>query len=201
MGQRGRKVGANGEQSRALLLAIAAEEFAHHGYYQTKVSTIVTRAGLTQPTFYLYFQSKEAIFQELVELFRSKLSDLTKKSRLNPGMNFIDIPQRIAAGLTAMLSFFVEEPHLTRIGFFVAPEAEEIKKQIAAQITDNLRSEQQDGYFHGDLDMSMVAESLVGTIERLTLTKLLEGSKDPEGLANEVVRLFLYGLIVNKDHS
>ncbi|MBP1156831.1 MULTISPECIES: TetR/AcrR family transcriptional regulator [unclassified Paenibacillus] len=199
MGQRGRKVGANGEQSRALLLAIAADEFAHQGYYQTKVSTIVARAGLTQPTFYLYFQSKEAIFQELIDLFRSKLADLTIKSRLEQGIDLNDLPQRIAAGLTAIFRFFDEEPNLTRIGFFVALEAEEIKKQLAAQIRENLKAEQQDGYFHADLDMSTVAESLVGTIERLTLTKLLQGSMDPECIAGEIVRLFLYGLIANKD--
>lgn len=198
MGQRGRKVGASGEQSRALLLAIAADEFAHQGYYQTKVSTIVARAGLTQPTFYLYFQSKEAIFQELVDLFRSKLADLTVKSRLKPGMDLDVLPHRIAAGLTAIFSFFNDEPNLTRIGFFVAPEAEENKKQLAAQIRENLIAEQQDGYFHADIDMSTVAESLVGAIERLTLAKLLQGSMDPEGLANEIVRLFLYGIIANQ---
>ena len=39
MSIRGRKKGASGEQSRALILNIAAEEFAHHGYYETKIST------------------------------------------------------------------------------------------------------------------------------------------------------------------
>lgn len=58
MGQRGRRKGANGEQSRVQLLHIAAAEFARMGYYETKISNIVQKAKLTQPTFYLYFQSK-----------------------------------------------------------------------------------------------------------------------------------------------
>ena len=44
-----------GEESRARLLAAAAREFAQHGYHETKVSTIVADAGVSQPTFYFYF--------------------------------------------------------------------------------------------------------------------------------------------------
>ena len=67
MGKKGRKEGSNGAESRANLVLIAAEEFATYGYYDTKVSTIVKKAGVTQPTFYLYFGSKEAIFSELIQ--------------------------------------------------------------------------------------------------------------------------------------
>ena len=118
MSKRGRKKGAIGEQSRALLLNIAAEEFANHGYYETKISTLVKRAGLTQPTFYLYFKSKEAIYQELIDLFIQGLSNLTNESRLEPGIDFNSLPLRITKGLTGVLTFFSENQNLTRIGFF-----------------------------------------------------------------------------------
>ena len=68
MAVRGRPKGASGEESRALLLQVAAKEFAQKGYYETKISDIVKGASLTQPVFYLYFQNKEAVFQELVDL-------------------------------------------------------------------------------------------------------------------------------------
>jgi TetR/AcrR family transcriptional regulator, fatty acid metabolism regulator protein len=194
MGQRGRKKGANGEQSRALLLSIAADEFATKGYYATKVSTIVKRAEVTQPTFYLYFQSKEEIFQELVCLFRNKLFELTKRSRLEPEIDLDSLPDRITEGLTAILQFFAENQNLTKIGFLIAQEAEKIKRQLASQIKENLISEQQNGYFHTDFDMGTVAESLVGVMERLTVTKLFEGVKEPKSLAKEIVHLFLYGI-------
>ena len=196
MGQRGRKKGASGEQSRALLLKIAADEFAQKGYYETKVSSIVKRANLTQPTFYLYFQSKEAIFRELVDVFRLNLFEYTKKSRLEPGIDSQSVPETITRGLAAIFMYFVENPNLARIGFFIAPEAEELKTQLATQITDNLVSEQQNKYFRSDIDMSLVAESLVGIIERLTVTQLLQGKKQPEEIANEIVHLFLYGMLL-----
>ncbi|URM33579.1 TetR/AcrR family transcriptional regulator [Cytobacillus firmus] len=195
MGNRGRKRGVSGEQSRALLLEIAAEEFALKGYFLTKISEIVQRAGLTQPSFYLYFESKDAIFQELVDLFRNRLSELTSNSRVETGLDLPALPERITSGLSAIFKFFMENQNLTRIGFFMAPDAVEFKEILAGQIEANLLSEQQAGYFRKDIDMGTVAESLTGVIERLTLTKLFNGLKTPEGLATEIVHLFLYGMI------
>ncbi|PAE25618.1 TetR/AcrR family transcriptional regulator [Bacillus sp. 7894-2] len=195
MGNRGRKRGVSGEQSRALLLEIAAEEFALKGYFLTKISEIVQRAGLTQPSFYLYFESKDAIFQELVDLFRNRLSELTSNSRVESGLDLPALPERITSGLSAIFKFFMENQNLTRIGFFMAPDAVEFKEILAGQIEANLLSEQQAGYFRKDIDMGTVAESLTGVIERLTLTKLFNGLKTPEGLATEIVHLFLYGMI------
>ncbi|KMY51636.1 TetR/AcrR family transcriptional regulator [Peribacillus loiseleuriae] len=199
MGQRGREKGASGEESRALLLKIAADEFAQKGYYETKVSTIVKRANLTQPTFYLYFQSKEAIFQELVDAFRQNLFAYTKKSSLEPGIDSHSVPEALTKHLAAIFTYFVENPNLARIGFLIAQEAEELKKQLAAQMTDNLVSGQQNKYYRSNIDMSIVAESLVGIIERLTVTQLLQGKKQPEEIANEIVPLFLYGMLFHED--
>jgi TetR/AcrR family transcriptional regulator, fatty acid metabolism regulator protein len=195
MSNRGRKKGASGEQSRALLLTIAAEEFAQKGYYETKISTLVQRAGLTQPTFYLYFKSKEAIFQELIDSFIKGLSDLTTESRLEPGIDFNSLPLKITKGLSGIFTFFSENQNLTRIGFFNSLQSEEIKKQLALQIRDNLISEVNNGYFQSEMDMSLVAEILIGAIERLTLTKLFPGIKEPEEIASEIVHLFLKGML------
>ncbi|WHY86946.1 helix-turn-helix domain-containing protein [Neobacillus novalis] len=201
MGQRGRKKGASGEESRALLLSIAAKEFADKGFYETKVSSIVKEANLSQPAFYLYFDSKEALFGELVDLFRLELFELTKRSRLEPGIDSSTLANRITNGLAAILCFFVEEPDLTRIGFYLADDAEDIKNNLTDQIKDNLIFEQQQGYFCSRLDMSIVAESLVGIIERLTITKLLPGHKTPEILATEIVTLLLHGMITHQSSS
>lgn len=143
MGQRGRKKGASGEESRALLLTIAAKEFANHGFYKTKISNIVKEANVTQPTFYLYFQNKEAIFQELVDSFRDRIFTLTKSSKLDSDIVSENVPDKISAGLANILTFFNENPDLTQIGFFMAPESEEIKRQLAWQIKMNLDSEVQ----------------------------------------------------------
>lgn len=198
MSVRGRPKGACGEESRALLLEMAAKEFAQNGYHGTKVSTIVKSASLSQPTFYLYFKNKESIFQELVDLFRVRLVEFVEKSRLQPALDLDTVQGRIAVGLTNLLQFFSKNPDLTRIGFYLSAEADEIKAQLVAQIKGNLDFEVSEGYFRQGLDTEMVAESLVGIIERLTFTQLLPKQKEPEVIAHEIVNLLLYGMILNK---
>ncbi|MEN1969722.1 TetR/AcrR family transcriptional regulator [Lentibacillus sp. N15] len=194
MSKRGRKKGASGEQSRKRLLEIAAEEFAENGYYATKISTIVARAGLSQPTFYLYFEGKEEVFTELVRWFRTELENLIANSRLESGLTHTLFPDRIKEKLTTIFWFFRENPHLTKIGLFVTAEADELKQQLSKQIATNLIAEQQDGYFRSDIDMEVVAESIMGIMERLTMTKLLHGLNTPEELTETIVNLLVYGL-------
>lgn len=194
MGKRGRKKGADGKLSRALLLEIAVDEFARNGYHGTKISTIVKRAKLTQPTFYLYFNSKEAIFQELVNLFQEKLFSLTKEARLDSGLDLNTLPERISHGLAKIFSFFAENKSLTTIGFYNSAGADEIKSKMVLLMVENLQSEVESGYFNPDIDVNLVAECIVGMVERVTITKLFQGKKSPEQLAKEIVKLLFYGL-------
>jgi len=68
---RGRKFNSNGEQSKQLLLEKAIELFSDKGYHHTKISDIVKAANVTQPTFYLYFKSKDALYNDLNAQFQS----------------------------------------------------------------------------------------------------------------------------------
>lgn len=191
-----RKKGANGQESRARLLIVAANEFAKSGYHQTKISTIVSRAGLTQPSFYLYFESKEAVFKELVEKFRSELKILLEGSRLESGIDEDHVTGRLQSVLTGLFAFLGKDPDLTQIGFFIGDDSVIIKSEMAAMIEQNLKAEQRDGYFDGDSDMHIVAECLVGVIERLTSQQLLTGKRTPEDLARHVVSLFMHGISI-----
>lgn len=195
MGTRGRRKGSDGEQSRALLLSIATEEFAQNGYHETKISTIVKKAGLSQPTFYLYFPSKEAIFQELVDSFRAELKKLAEESRLESGIDKALISAQLVEGLKKVFTFFDENKALTRIGLYTSAESVNIKTFMASQIEDNLRFEVSEGYFREDIDMKIAAESLVGIIERLTFHHLFNGTKGPEELSREVINFFIFGMV------
>ncbi|QTD40832.1 TetR/AcrR family transcriptional regulator [Sporosarcina sp. Te-1] len=195
MNNRGRRKGADGEKSRELLLEIAAKQFALHGFHETKISAIVKEAHVTQPTFYLYFKSKEAIFQELVAVFKAKLYTLVEQSRLSSGIEPGKLQDRIAYGIAAIFHLFQDNEQVARIGFFASEEALDMKMKMVAQIEENLVTEVENGYFHGNVDINTVAIAIVGVIEQLTLTKLWTGLKTPEELAQEMTRLFLHGLL------
>lgn len=193
MAKPGRKPGSDGEKSRARLLAAAAAEFALSGYHETKISAIVKKAGVSQPAFYLYFESKEAIFQELTNAFREQLFKHVQASLLAPDIQHASLADAIAAGVAGIFSFFHEKPQLTHIGLCLSPEAEAIKEELAKRIQLNLEKEQQMGYFSADIDMSMAAESLVGTLVHFGTTPRLQ--KEPAERAKEFVQLFLNGLM------
>lgn len=55
-----------GERTRLRLLAAAEEVFGELPYGEASVAEITRRAGVAQGTFYLYFESKQKIYVELV---------------------------------------------------------------------------------------------------------------------------------------
>ncbi|AKL83192.1 TetR/AcrR family transcriptional regulator [Bacillus atrophaeus] len=187
--------GRKGEESRKRLLKAAAHEFSIRGFHETKVSAIVKRAGLTQPSFYLYFQSKEAIFEELINDFHSRLRKLTESLLLETGLHANDVTNKVLSAVETVFQFLAEDKDLTRIGFFLNPEAKQLKQDVAMVLKDNLEAEQRLGYFRSELEMETVAECLIGMIEHLTDSYLLTGVKDPASLAAQVVNLLIYGML------
>ncbi|MDO8223889.1 hypothetical protein BSBH6_03724 [Bacillus subtilis] len=189
------KKGRKGEESRKRLLEAAANEFSNRGFYETKVSEIVKRAGLTQPSFYLYFQSKEAIFDELITNFHSRIKKLTESLLLEKGLNTKDVSKRVLSAVETVFQCLDEDKDVTKIGFFLNPEAKQMKKDLAMVLKENLEAEQRLGYFDSELDMETVAECLIGMIEHLTDSFLLTGIKDPASLAAQIVNLLIYGML------
>ncbi|WP_391207856.1 TetR/AcrR family transcriptional regulator [Psychrobacillus sp. L4] len=191
---RGRKVDSDGEVTRQLLLEKAIEQFAEYGYHATKISDIVNKAKVTQPTFYLYFESKEAIFLEIIGSFQKQLLNITTASLLEENLEEHSLKLQIRSSLTNIFTFFAENPLLTKIGFFEADSARELKNSMVKQITENLKMEQKLGYFSETYPMELVAESLVGSIERLTLNEILTNKSKPLELANVLVDIYFTGI-------
>ena len=55
------------ESRRANVLAVARRIFSEKGYHATSIHHIIEAADIARGTFYLYFESKRAIFDELLD--------------------------------------------------------------------------------------------------------------------------------------
>ncbi|ABE37821.1 TetR/AcrR family transcriptional regulator [Rhodopseudomonas pseudopalustris] len=69
-------MGKRAENSAAIkerLYVAAAEIVAQVGFAGASVARITDKAGIAQGTFYNYFETREAIFEELVPIFGKKL--------------------------------------------------------------------------------------------------------------------------------
>jgi AcrR family transcriptional regulator len=89
--------------------ALAAETF-EKGYQQVTVADIVRRAGTARNTFYENFRSKEDCFLATQEFAMSAVLERVVEA----AGNLQSWPQRVRAGLTAFLSYVVDEPALAR---------------------------------------------------------------------------------------
>lgn len=113
---------ARGRRTREKILASALKEFGKVGYHDASIVRITEGAGVAMGTFYLYFDGKLAVFNELVE-------DLNRRLRHRMTQAIMDAPDRLAAeraGFRAFFEFTTEVPQLYRIirqAEFVSPEA------------------------------------------------------------------------------
>ena len=57
------------------ILDAAREEFGEHGFAESSIVAITQRAGVALGTFYTYFDSKEAVFQALVNDMSAQVRD------------------------------------------------------------------------------------------------------------------------------
>lgn len=181
---RGRRVNSSGEKSKALLLEKAIEQFSVNGYHQTKISDIVKAANLTQPTFYLYFQSKESLFKDLNTAFKSQLFEVFNENSQSAANNPVDA---VHESLKNIFTYFAQNPKLTKIGFFESEEAEFVKSEMSQHFVNMLQT---DLALAKDVDENIVAASLLGSIERLTRTSLLEKECKPEVLADHLIDIY-----------
>lgn len=192
------RAGVRSRESRRLLLEAGAEEFAQTGFYQTKVSSIAARAGLTQPDFYIHFESKEQMYEELVESFRVWVNDMAQSMMMGPDQSEAEILKRGQAFLEAIFRMLSNNPAMTRIGFYQAAGSVRIKAEMAEHIKKHLKAAQQWGSYREELDPELTAECVIGLIERLTLTQLLPGRESPSVLANQVRNLLYHGMLASE---
>ncbi|WP_336046898.1 TetR/AcrR family transcriptional regulator [Solibacillus ferritrahens] len=186
---RGRRVNSSGEKSKKLLLEKAIELFSTYGYHQTKISDIVKAANLTQPTFYLYFQSKETLFNDLNEQFQNELVELFYNST-NEATNENYATEIIKNNLKNMFDYFMKNPNLTKIGFFDAEHSTAVKQMLVSKLENVINHSLNEYPVVKRVNATVLAESLVGSMERLTLTNLLTNKSNPEQLAQDISMIY-----------
>ncbi len=93
---------ARGRATRARLMAAGVRSFSKRGFHATRVDDIVKRAKTSHGTFYLYFSSKEELFDELVAEVAEEFHQLTD------GLPTIRDDAEGRAALEAWLVSFVE---------------------------------------------------------------------------------------------
>jgi AcrR family transcriptional regulator len=176
----GRPLTKRGEATRRRLLEAAEAVFAEQGYHEASIVKITERAGIGLGTFYLYFDSKQAIFEALV-------IDLNRRVRHSMSEAMSGAPSRLEAeraGFAGFFRFTAEHPALYRVvreAEFVSPEILRLHyTRIVEGYEAGLRAAQQAGDVDRALDAETTAWALMGMGELIGMRFLL-WERDTDG--------------------
>jgi AcrR family transcriptional regulator len=176
----GRPLTKRGEATRRRLLEAAESVFADLGYHEASIVKITERAGVALGTFYLYFDSKQTIFEALV-------IDLNRRVRHSMSEAMAEAKDRIEAerlGFEGFFRFTAAHPALYRVvreAEFVSPSTMRLHyERIVEGYRAGLRAAQQDGDIDPTLDPEVAAWALMGAGELIGMRYLL-WERDADG--------------------
>src|SRR4051812_23300520 len=100
-------------ERRQQILHNARDVFAKHGYHAAKIDDIVAAAGVARGTFYLYFEDKRAIFEEIVDRTFARLGmSIMRVDTEHPKRSVGD---QIRENIRAIVHALLEDPATTKI--------------------------------------------------------------------------------------
>jgi AcrR family transcriptional regulator len=125
----------SGEQRRAAILDSALAVFAGRGYHASSIDDIAREGGVSKALIYEHFDSKQKLYEELLEQHAGELFE-----RLGAAMDEAGDTgaARLATGLDAFYRFVEEHRVAWRMLFREAndPEMVAVLERIVAQVTD-----------------------------------------------------------------
>ncbi|MBM4386450.1 MAG: TetR/AcrR family transcriptional regulator [Deltaproteobacteria bacterium] len=92
------------------ILASARRVFARCGYHETTVSHIIEESGIARGTFYLYFESKRDILNEILEEITKSVKSVIV--RIDPAK---DVFGQLRANIVKVLSIFQRDADVPKI--------------------------------------------------------------------------------------
>lgn len=189
-GTGGRKLKARGLETRRRLLDAAERVFGELGFYDASIVKITEAAGVAQGTFYLYFASKQEIFEELVRDLNARVRHAMQEAAAQGG----DRIEAERLGFRGYFQFTSEHPALYRVirqAEFVSPET---LQYHYAKITEGYVDGLRDAMASGEIapgDPEVIAWALMAVGEMLGMRWLLwnEATEMPIEVLGELDKL------------
>jgi len=186
----GKPLSRRGLDTRRRVLDASERVFGELGYHDASIVKITEAAGVAQGTFYLYFDSKKAVFDELVRDLNRRVRRAMKEAS-SRGTTRLEAE---LLGFDAYFRFTADHPALYRIirqAEFVSPEMLEYHyERLSAGYVEALRAAVDAGEL-GPIDPEVTAWALMGLGEMLGMRWILWGGRKalPDEVWQELTRL------------
>lgn len=190
----GAALSAKGLRTRQALIEAAEEVFAEYGWEEASIVKITEEAGVSQGTFYRYFLSKQAVFDELVEDLNRRVRHAMSEGAAR-GTNRLEAERY---GFEAFFRFTAQHPGLYRVirqAEFASPKAlhmhyERIAEGYVAALDEAMES--------GEIvtaDTEVLAYALMGIGELIGMRWILWGEDEVPGhVVDELMKFIARGL-------
>jgi len=100
-------------ERRQQILGVARDVFAKRGYHAAKIEDIVAAAGVARGTFYLYFEDKRAIFEEIVDRTIARLG--MSIVRVDPHDQARSVAEQVRENIRRVVRILLEDRATTKI--------------------------------------------------------------------------------------
>jgi TetR/AcrR family fatty acid metabolism transcriptional regulator len=192
-------------ERRVQILGVAREMFASRGYHETSIQDLLERADIARGTFYLHFDSKRAIFDELIDDFLARIRSVVTVVDVRP-----EAPPpllQIEENLDRIFSVLQQNREMTRITLLLA---EGLDAQCDAKMADfygRLLALLRNALIRGQAmglvrkcDPEVVSQVALGGLKEVVLHCIVRRDSTQEELkstSHEILAHALHGLLVS----
>jgi AcrR family transcriptional regulator len=190
------------QERRRQIMNAAKHVFAEAGYHGASIHAIIEKAQIARGTFYLYFESKAAVFDSILD---QAMADLRARiHRIEVDDKTAPAPQvQLREQVMATLDFVVRDRPLAILllsaGHTPDAEAAERLDQFFAEVRDLLRRAMESGMEIGLLrkvDPELAASAMLGMIRGVIEQLIREPTPPPvDTVVSEVLMVALRGVL------
>jgi AcrR family transcriptional regulator len=192
-------------ERRSQILEAARKVFSVKGYHAASITDILEEAGVARGTFYLYFPSKRAIFEDLLEQMFSQIKGTVR--RIQTGAGAAPPVEQLYGTVSQLVGVLEDNRELTIILLreAVGLDADFDQKlnafysRLATMLEAAMRLGQTMGLVR-PCEVSLVARCVLGSVKEVMLRLL--GADQPwaelprEKVAREILAYNLHGIFV-----
>ncbi|WP_456443810.1 TetR/AcrR family transcriptional regulator [Caldithrix abyssi] len=171
------------EDTRNRIFQAAAELFANYGFERVSIRQICEAVGVQKPTLYYYFKDKETLILEMIR-FTQQIVQTVRKDYVDCKKDFLEKIR----GLLYGRKYFVETyPHFFRFYamLHLFSTTERVRMEMLTlmlplldEFTSILKQGQEQGYIAPDEDLEMLMQTILGTLNGLSMRKFVFQEED-----------------------
>lgn len=189
------------EERRQQILAHARDVFAKRGYHTAKIDDIVAAAGVARGTFYLYFEDKRAIFEEIVDRTIMRLGMTI--IRVDPHDPSRTVADQVRENIRRIIGLLLEDRATTKIllsdAVGVDPtfdrKLQAFFGEMATMLTESLGDGQKLGIVASG-DARLLAFLAMGALREVLFQIVARGEEyDEERLVEAMFEFFRFGFL------